>query len=172
MMRRQVPPSSSAWSRLPRSPPYSIALSSGDFSTGSATLPRTRRRLLVVRPCTGRPRPSRCDRAGHFGWPSCSWCLRHCLCLGSFLQGAEHGAGGLGSRSHLRVPRAFAPGSLASRAACGASAPGETVMLDDVTLISKRYLLTGRPDRIVKHGGLFIPEEWKSSKKVQPWDLA
>ena len=48
---------------------------------------------------------------------------------------------------------------------------GETVTLDDVTLFSKRLLLTGRPDRIVKHGGLFIPEEWKSSKKVQPWHL-
>ena len=46
---------------------------------------------------------------------------------------------------------------------------GETAALDDVTLLSKRHLLTGRPDRIVKQGGLFIPEEWKSSKKVEPW---
>ena len=43
--------------------------------------------------------------------------------------------------------------------------------LDDVTLFSKRHLLTGRPDRIVKHGKFFIPEEWKSSKKVEPWHL-
>ena len=48
---------------------------------------------------------------------------------------------------------------------------GETVTLDDVTLFSKHYLLTGRPDRIVKHGKFFIPEEWKSSKKVQPWHV-
>ena len=48
---------------------------------------------------------------------------------------------------------------------------GETATLDDVTLVSKRYLLTGRPDRIVKHGKFFIPEEWKSSKKVEPWHL-
>ena len=48
---------------------------------------------------------------------------------------------------------------------------GETVTLDDVTLFSKRHLLTGRPDRIVKHGKFFIPEEWKSSKKVEPWHL-
>src|SRR5512142_2149055 len=48
---------------------------------------------------------------------------------------------------------------------------GETAALDDVTLFSKRYLLTGRPDRIVKHGKFFIPEEWKSSKKVEPWHL-
>jgi CRISPR-associated exonuclease Cas4 len=61
--------------------------------------------------------------------------------------------------------------SLCARSVRGLGS-GETVTLDDVTLISKRYLLTGRPDRIVKHGGLFIPEEWKSSKKVQPWHLA
>ena len=48
---------------------------------------------------------------------------------------------------------------------------GETVTLDDVTLFSKRYRLTGRPDRIVKHGKFFIPEEWKSSKKVESWHL-
>ena len=48
---------------------------------------------------------------------------------------------------------------------------GETAALDDVTLLSKRHLLTGRPDRIVKDGKFFIPEEWKSSKKVEPWHL-
>ena len=49
---------------------------------------------------------------------------------------------------------------------------GETAALDDVTLTSTRYLLTGRPDRIVRHGRFFIPEEWKSSKKAEPWHVA
>ena len=48
---------------------------------------------------------------------------------------------------------------------------GETVTLDNVTLFSKKHLLAGRPDRIVKHGKFFIPEEWKSSKKVEPWHV-
>ncbi len=43
---------------------------------------------------------------------------------------------------------------------------GETVALDDVTLFSERLMLVGRPDRIVRQGELFIPEEWKSSKRV------
>jgi CRISPR-associated exonuclease Cas4 len=43
---------------------------------------------------------------------------------------------------------------------------GETVALDDVTLFSERLKLTGRPDRIVKRGKTFIPEEWKSAKRV------
>src|SRR4051794_36492792 len=43
---------------------------------------------------------------------------------------------------------------------------GKTVTLDDVTLSSERLRLTGRPDRIVKQGDVFIPEEWKSSKRV------
>ncbi len=36
---------------------------------------------------------------------------------------------------------------------------GETVALDDVTLYSERLKLVGRPDRIVRQGELFIPEE-------------
>jgi CRISPR-associated exonuclease Cas4 len=44
--------------------------------------------------------------------------------------------------------------------------PGETVALDDVTLYSERLQLVGRPDRIVKRGGAYIPEEWKSSRRV------
>src|SRR4051794_6373929 len=44
--------------------------------------------------------------------------------------------------------------------------PGETVALDDVTLFSERLRLVGRPDRIVRHNGSLIPEEWKSSKRV------
>jgi CRISPR-associated exonuclease Cas4 len=43
---------------------------------------------------------------------------------------------------------------------------GETVALDDVTLYSERHQLVGRPDRIVKRGDAYIPEEWKSSKRV------
>ena len=49
---------------------------------------------------------------------------------------------------------------------------GKTVTLDNVTLFSKEHLLVGRPDRIVKQGEALIPEEWKSSKKVQPWHVA
>jgi CRISPR-associated exonuclease Cas4 len=43
---------------------------------------------------------------------------------------------------------------------------GETVALDNVTLFSSRLKLVGRPDRIVKQGNSYIPEEWKSSKRV------
>ncbi len=43
---------------------------------------------------------------------------------------------------------------------------GETVALDNVTLFSARLQLVGRPDRIVKQGNNYIPEEWKSSKRV------
>jgi CRISPR-associated exonuclease Cas4 len=43
---------------------------------------------------------------------------------------------------------------------------GATVALDDVTLLSERLKLVGRPDRIVKRGKTFIPEEWKSAKRV------
>ena len=44
--------------------------------------------------------------------------------------------------------------------------PGETVALDDVTLYSARLGLVGRPDRIVKRGDAYIPEEWKSARRV------
>ncbi len=44
---------------------------------------------------------------------------------------------------------------------------GETIALDDVTLYSERLKLVGRPDRIVKRGGTYIPEEWKSSRSVR-----
>src|SRR3954454_18171961 len=43
---------------------------------------------------------------------------------------------------------------------------GRTVALDDVTLFSERLKLVGRPDRIVRQGDTLIPEEWKSSKRV------
>lgn len=43
---------------------------------------------------------------------------------------------------------------------------GETMALDDTTLYSERLKLIGRPDRIVRQGELFIPEEWKSAKRV------
>ncbi len=45
---------------------------------------------------------------------------------------------------------------------------GETVALDDVTLYSERLMLVGRPDRVVMQGEYLIPEEWKSSKRVDP----
>lgn len=44
--------------------------------------------------------------------------------------------------------------------------PGETIALDNVTLFSKRHKLVGRPDRIVKRGGIYIPEEWKSARRI------
>ena len=43
---------------------------------------------------------------------------------------------------------------------------GETIALDDVTLFSERLRLVGRPDRIIKKGKTHIPEEWKSSKRM------
>jgi CRISPR-associated exonuclease Cas4 len=46
---------------------------------------------------------------------------------------------------------------------------GRTVALDNITLISRRHGLTGRPDRLVKTGGTIIPEEWKSSRTLRPW---
>jgi CRISPR-associated exonuclease Cas4 len=45
---------------------------------------------------------------------------------------------------------------------------GETVSLDRVTLTSYRLGLTGRPDRLIREGGMVIPEEWKSSRSVWP----
>jgi CRISPR-associated exonuclease Cas4 len=45
---------------------------------------------------------------------------------------------------------------------------GKTVSLDRVTLTSHRLGLTGRPDRLIREGGMVIPEEWKSSLKVWP----
>lgn len=45
-------------------------------------------------------------------------------------------------------------------------ASGGTEALDNVTLVSARHGLVGRPDRIVRQGGTYIPEEWKSAKRV------
>lgn len=45
---------------------------------------------------------------------------------------------------------------------------GRTLALDDVTLTSRRYGLTCRPDRLVRTGGTMIPEEWKKSLEVWP----
>lgn len=39
--------------------------------------------------------------------------------------------------------------------------PGATVSFDEVRLESKLHGLVGRPDRIVRQGGIFIPEEHK-----------
>ncbi|MFO0849931.1 MAG: Dna2/Cas4 domain-containing protein [Gemmataceae bacterium] len=55
--------------------------------------------------------------------------------------------------------------SLLRRARRGLGA-GETVALDNVTLYSPRLRLVGRPDRVVKRGGHYLPEEWKSSRRV------
>ena len=49
---------------------------------------------------------------------------------------------------------------------------GRTVALDNVTLTSRRYGLTGRVDRLVKTGGTIIPEEWKSARVLRPWHRA
>jgi CRISPR-associated exonuclease Cas4 len=49
---------------------------------------------------------------------------------------------------------------------------GKTVSLDRITLTSRRLGLTGRPDRLVKHGGTVIPEEWKKSRTLRPWHRA
>ena len=43
---------------------------------------------------------------------------------------------------------------------------GETVALDSVTLYSAELGIVGRPDRIVSEAGWLIPEEWKSSKRM------
>lgn len=45
-------------------------------------------------------------------------------------------------------------------------ASGETEALDNVTLVSARHGLVGRPDRIVRQGRTYIPEEWKSANRV------
>jgi CRISPR-associated exonuclease Cas4 len=49
---------------------------------------------------------------------------------------------------------------------------GQTVALDSVTLVSHRLGLLARPDRLVKGGGLVIPEEWKSARALRPWHKA
>ena len=42
----------------------------------------------------------------------------------------------------------------------------ETISRDDVLLVSHCYRLSGRPDRIVKRRGRYIPEEKKPGRKV------
>ena len=44
-----------------------------------------------------------------------------------------------------------------------------TVDLDQKTLVSHRYGLVGRPDRLYQENGFVIPEEWKSSHHPRPW---
>jgi CRISPR-associated exonuclease Cas4 len=48
----------------------------------------------------------------------------------------------------------------------------ETAEISNRTLFSERYGLVGRPDRIIRVGDRLMPEEWKSSKRVQPWHEA
>lgn len=55
--------------------------------------------------------------------------------------------------------------STRGRAARGLGA-GETAALDSVTLYAERLKLVGRPDRTVKQGSDYIPEEWKSARRV------
>jgi hypothetical protein len=40
-----------------------------------------------------------------------------------------------------------------------------TVALDEETLSSRRYGLTGRMDRLIREGSVVTPEEWKSSSQ-------
>ena len=49
---------------------------------------------------------------------------------------------------------------------------GTTVSLDKITLTSVRLELIGRPDRLIRVGGMVIPEEWKKSQRVWPSHLA
>src|SRR5947209_1146254 len=49
---------------------------------------------------------------------------------------------------------------------------GRTVSLDRVTLTSRRYGLTGRPDRLIRTGDTVIVEEWKSARQVRAWHRA
>jgi CRISPR-associated exonuclease Cas4 len=46
-------------------------------------------------------------------------------------------------------------------------ASGQTVSLDRVTLSSRRYGLSGRPDRLIREGNTVIPEEWKSARQLR-----
>ena len=54
----------------------------------------------------------------------------------------------------------------------GKGQEGRTVALDNVTLTSPRLGLVGRPDRLVKSGGLGAAEEWKSSQSPRAWHRA
>ena len=49
---------------------------------------------------------------------------------------------------------------------------GRTVSLDQVTLTSRRYGLTGRPDRMIRQGETIISAEWKSSRTLRLWHRA
>ena len=51
-------------------------------------------------------------------------------------------------------------------------ATGKTVALDNVTLISRRHGLTGRPDRLIREGSMVTPEEWKSARQLRGWHRA
>jgi hypothetical protein len=45
---------------------------------------------------------------------------------------------------------------------------GRTVAIDNVTLTSRRYGLTGRMDRLIRDEDTVVIEEWKSSRRVWP----
>ncbi len=42
---------------------------------------------------------------------------------------------------------------------------GTTIFLDDLVLYSEALKILSRPDRIVRQGGNYIPEEWKPTAK-------
>jgi CRISPR-associated exonuclease Cas4 len=46
---------------------------------------------------------------------------------------------------------------------------GKTIALDNVTLVSHRYRMIAKPDRLVRRGGTIIPEERKSAQVVRRW---
>jgi CRISPR-associated exonuclease Cas4 len=62
-------------------------------------------------------------------------------------------------------------GGRSARHRCGL-AGGRTVALDNVTLTSRRYGLTGRPDRLIRERGMVTPEEWKSARQLRGWHRA
>jgi hypothetical protein len=46
---------------------------------------------------------------------------------------------------------------------------GKTIALDNVTLVSRRYKMKAKPDRLVRQGRNIIPEERKSAPVVRLW---
>jgi CRISPR-associated exonuclease Cas4 len=60
-------------------------------------------------------------------------------------------------------------GRLRRRLGLGA---GRTVALDHVTLVSERYGLVCRMDRLTRTGDRVTPEEWKKALRLRPWHRA
>ena len=111
--------------------------------------------------------------AGRWGWPGCCWCWRwrRCSVPGAFTMIAFTLAGPAGRQE----PCCSGWCSCCWGEACASPRPGRqgrTVALDNVTLDSRRYGLTGRVDRLIRTGGTMIPEEWKSARVLRPWHRA